>query len=421
MKILMVNKYYHPAGGPEEVMLRTSQHLQSAGHVVIPFSMRHRRNLKSEYGRYFVSQVDYDHHSRLPWNLAKTSFRIIFNPETKREMERLIQQVRPDVAHLHNIYHQLSPSLLLPLKKHKIPVVMTIHDFKLLCANYTFMRQERPCEECRGRRFYKAIRYRCVKESYLKSAVSALEMYVHSLSRVYLRTVDRFIALSHFTLQKLTQYGIPRERIAYLPNCVDLPANEIPSTEEKHILFVGQLSNKNGILELVKVMRGLPAVKLKVVGKGEQERLVRDFIRVNKMANVELMGFLGGEELREAIAGCTFLVFPNNCYHNCPMSILEAFAFGKPVIGANLGSVPELVEDRVTGLLFEPGNEEDLAKKIGVLYQDPEMVKEMGRNARRRVEQDHSAGGYYPKLMRIYEELVQNGTVAEARSGVSCN
>ncbi len=154
MKILLVNKFFHLAGGPETLLFDSMEELKSLGHSVIPFSMHHPRNVKNEYERYFVSNVDYNNHSHLHWNTAKTALRIIFNQEARKKMDQLIKDTQPDIAHLHNIYHQLSPSILLPLKKYNIPVVMSLHDFKLVCPNYTFLRDGQVCEECEGKHLY---------------------------------------------------------------------------------------------------------------------------------------------------------------------------------------------------------------------------------------------------------------------------
>ena len=414
MKILLVNKFFHPAGGPETLLFDSMEKLKSLGHEVIPFSMEHPRNLKTKYEKYFVTNVDYNNHSRLPWNMVKSTFRIIFNFEAKKKMGQLIKDTKPDIAHLHNIYHQLSPSILLPLKKYNIPVVMSLHDFKLVCPNYTFLRDGQVCEECEGKHFYKAIKYKCVKGSYLKSTISAVEMYLHKLFKIYESNIDLFIVLSQFSKNRFVRYGLPEDKIILLPNPIEIPPHRKQERKDKYMLFFGRLSDKNGIFTLVKAMRNLSPIKLKIAGASEQEKLIRDYIRENKMKNIELAGFLSREKLKETIANCDFLVFPNNCYHNCPMSILESFAYGKPVVGSNLGSVPELVEDGITGLLFEPRNEEDLAEKIKYLYNSPQMVEKMGQNARRKVEQNFSAEKYYPKLLQIYEKLIQKKKV-EAR------
>lgn len=407
MKILLANKYFHPAGGPETLLFDYMEKLQALGHTVIPFSMQHPNNLKNEYDKYFVSNVDYNNHSKLPWNSAKTTMNIIFNFEAKKKMEQLIKDTQPDIAHLHNIYHQISPSILIPLKKHNIPIVMTLHDFKLICPNYTFLRNGQTCEECQGKYFYKAIKYRCVKDSYLKSAICALEMHLHKFSKIYENSVDCFIVLSRFARKKLTEYGLPAEKIEYLPNYVDIPKLKRNPNKERYILFLGLLSEKNGAFNLIRAMGSVPQIKLKIAGEGEQRGLIEDYLRENNMKNIEMLGFVSGEELRTAIVDCYFLVFPNNCYHNCPMSVLESFAYGKPVIGANLGSVPELVEDMVTGLLYEPRNETDLTEKIKYLYENPHAVDKMGQNAWCKVEGNYSIERYYPRLLKIYEGLIR--------------
>jgi glycosyltransferase involved in cell wall biosynthesis len=414
MKILLANKYFHPVGGPETLLFNSMEKLKSLGHEVIPFSVWHPGNVKTEFERYFVSPVDYNNHSSLPWNLAKTTLRIIYNPEAKKKMEQLIEETHPDIAHLHNIYHQLSPSILLPLRKHNIPILMTLHDFKLVCPNYTFLRDGQVCEECEGKHFYKAIKYRCVKDSYLKSSVSAVEMYLHKFFRIYESCVDRFIVLSQFSKERFIRYGLSEEQLIFLPNPIEISSFPKNEGKDRYILFFGRLSEKNGILTLIKAMKQLPEIKLSVLGEGEQKDLILDYIRENGLKNVKLLGFKEGSELKRLIEECYFTVFPNHYYHLCPMSILESFTFGKPVIGSNLGSVPELVEDGVTGLLFEPRNEKDLADKIKLLYRNPDLVEKLGHSARLKVEESYSAEKYYPRLLQIYEELVQKRKMEES-------
>jgi glycosyltransferase involved in cell wall biosynthesis len=323
-------------------------------------------------------------------------------------MEQLIADTRPDIAHLHNIYHQISPSILIPLRKYKIPVVMTLHDFKLVCPDYTFLREGKTCEECRGKYFYKAIKYKCVKNSYLKSAISALEMYLHKMLKIYEENVDCFMVLSRFSKSRFIQYGIPSEKMVFLPAPVDTEKFKPKRVSNKndYILFFGRLSERNGITTLVGAMKHIPEIKLKIAGAGEMKGFLENHISQEKIQNVSLLGFLSKEDLQRQISGSYFTVFPNHCYHLCPSSILESFAFAKPVIAARLGSVPELVEDGKTGLLFEPRDEKQLAEKIKYLYENPEAVKKMGKNARNKVEQNYSAEKYYPKLLGLYQSLI---------------
>jgi glycosyltransferase involved in cell wall biosynthesis len=408
MRILLVNKYFHPAGGPETLLFDSMEKLESLGHTVIPFSMQHPKNVKSEYEKYFVSNVDYDNYSKLPWDMAKTAINFIFNLEAKKKMEQLIIDTKPDIAHLHNIYHQISPSILIPLKKHNIPVIMTLHDFKLVCPNYTFLRNEKTCEECQGKHFYKAIKYRCVKNSYLKSTISALEMYLHKVFGIYEKNADCFMVLSRFSQQRFIQYGIPQEKMFFLPAPVDTERLKPQRVSKKdYILFFGRLVERNGISTLVKAMKHIPEIRLKIAGDGELKSFLENYISQEKIENISLLGFLSREDLKREISNSNFTVFPNHCYHLCPSSILESFAFAKPVIGSNLGSVPELIEDGITGLLFEPKNEKELAQKIRYLCENPKVVKEMGRNARRKVEENYSAERYYPRLLGLYERLIE--------------
>lgn len=420
MRILLANKFFHPAGGPENLFINSMKKLESMGHEVIPFSMQHPDNLESRYDRYFVSNIDYNHKSISFWGKIKTGLSIIYSVEAKNKMEKLIQDTQPDIAHLHNIYHQLSPSILLPLKRHNIPIVMTLHDFKLVCPNYTFLRDGKVCEECEGKHFYKAIKYRCVKNSYLKSFISAFEMYLHKLFKIYERNIDRFIVLSQFSKDRFVRYGLPEEKVMFLPNPIEIPSFRKQDGKDKYILFFGRLSDKNGIFTLIKAMRGLPEIKLLVLGEGEQQELILDYLRENRMRNVQILGFKQGEKLKKLIRESYFTIFPNHCYHLCPLSILESFAYKKPVIGANLGSVPELLEDGVTGLLFEPRNEKKLAEKIKYLYENPEEVKKMGQNARLKVEENYSAEKYYPKLIQIYQDLLKGGKSKLTDCQISC-
>jgi glycosyltransferase involved in cell wall biosynthesis len=410
MKILFVNKYYHPSGGPEKVMFQEKNYLEKLNWQVIPFSMQHPLNVKTLYSRYFVSNVDYNGSYSI-LNKTKMALNIFYSWEAKRKMEVLLDEQKPDLAHIHNIYHQISPSILPVLKRRNIPVVMTLHDFKLVCPNYTFLRDGNPCESCEGKYFYKATLHRCVKNSFWSSLVCSLETYFHRFLKIYQNYVDVFITLSEFSRKKMIQYGINEKKLSLLRNYVDLPSNGSGLDSGKHILFFGRLSEKNGIITLIQAMERTKEIPLVVAGEGELLSTLKEYVSEKKLNNVTLAGFLEGEKLEKAIKNSLFTVFPAICYHNCPMSILESFAFGKPVIGSNLGSVPELIEDEVNGLLFEPNNVEKLAEKIRYLYHHPLLAQKMGMVARKKVEEKYSEGEYYKKLLGLYDALIKKGTV----------
>ncbi len=414
MKIVMAHKFFHPAGGPETVLFQSMRVLNSLGHEVIPFSMKHPRNLKTPYSRYFVSEVDYNNHNGDILKKLKTAVNLIYSVEAEKKMEKLINDTRPQLAHLHNIYHQISPSILRPLKKNGIPVVMTLHDFKLACPSYTFLRNGTPCEICEGRHFYKAVIHRCVKNSFLSSLLCATEMYLHKMLQTYSKGVEVFIVLSQFSKEKMIRYGLPEEKIKVLPNCIDVDQYHPHKMVGDYVLFLGKLSEKNGIFTLVQAMKHIPEVKLKVAGEGEMGPLLKEYVAKEGLKNVEFLGFVTGEKLAKLMQGCYFTVFPSLCYHNCPMSVLESLASGKPVVASNLGSVPEFVEDGVDGFLFEAGDPTDLAEKIEYLYRKPHLVKKMGTAGRMKIEDNFSSETYYPRLLKIYQRLLQGGRVADS-------
>ena len=405
----MAHKFFHPAGGPETVLFQSMRVLNSLGHEVIPFSMKHPRNLKTPYSRYFVSEVDYNNHNGDILKKLKTAVNLIYSVEAEKKMEKLINDTRPQRAHLHNIYHQISPSILRPLKKNGIPVVMTLHDFKLACPSYTFLRNGTPCEICEGRHFYKAVIHRCVKNSFLSSLLCATEMYLHKMLQTYSKGVEVFIVLSQFSKEKMIRYGLPEEKIEVLPNCIDVDQYHPHKMVGDYVLFLGKLSEKNGIFTLVQAMKHIPEVKLKVAGEGEMGPLLKEYVAKEGLKNVEFLGFVTGEKLAKLMQGCYFTVFPSLCYHNCPMSVLESLASRKPVVASNLGSVPEFVEDGVDGFLFEPGDPTDLAEKIKYLFRKPLLVKKMGIAGRLKIESRFSSETYYPRLLKIYQRLLQGG------------
>ncbi|OGC89010.1 MAG: hypothetical protein A2142_07140 [candidate division Zixibacteria bacterium RBG_16_48_11] len=406
MKILLANKFYYPRGGPETVMLQQEKHLKALGHQVIPFAMQDEKNLSSDYSRYFVSSVDYHSLNGSWWGNSKTALKMIYSPESKGKIEQLLDFSKPDIAHLHNIYHQISPSVLKPFKKRNIPVVMTLHDFKLVCPNYSFYREGQNCEECQGRRFYKAVQHRCIQNSRLKSLVCAAEGYFHSWARTYTDNVNLFIALSQFSRQKFIDYGLPAEKVICLPNCLDLREYRPNYDHSGFVLFAGRLNQKYGISTLLEAARLLPQISFKIAGTGEEEAGAKNFVREKELNNVEFLGFLNPEQLKQVMSESYFTVFPTTMYHNCPMAILEAFALGKPVLASDLGSLPELVKNNENGLLFETKSVRDLTDKILKLYRQPQVVREYGEKARRMIEQEFSAEKYYPKLMQIYQKLV---------------
>jgi glycosyltransferase involved in cell wall biosynthesis len=405
MKILVCHNFYRRHGGADVVMLHTQEFLEGRGHEVIPFAMQHPENLSTPYSRYFVQQVDYA--TIRPWHVMtmfRESARILGSPEARRNILALIRDARPDLAHCHNIYHELGgPSVLTPLKEAGIPVVLTLHDYKLICPNMKMQIGGEICERCLGGNFFNAVRYNCVHDSRLGSMLCAVEGFAHR--KLYRTLIDTFISPSQFLKGKMVEAGFPAERIVHIPNAVPIASRTPEFKQGEYALYLGLLIQEKGLHVLVEAMKSIPQVPLKIAGRGYMEGKLRDQIERLGLKNVEMVGFVTGERLEELVHNCRFVVMPSIWYENYPMTILDAFSWGKAVIGSNLGGIPELVIPGETGLLAEPGDPEDLAAKMAAVWENPELAVEMGRKGRTRIETELSPEVYIDRVLKVYESV----------------
>jgi len=407
MKILIGNKFYYPKGGPETNLFKMEEFFEDAGHTVIPFSMKHPKNKETEFSRFFVENIDYNNQNIALFQKIKQGFKLIYSFEAKRKIGELIRQTKPDIAHLNNIYHQISPSIIDAIKRFKIPIVMTLRDYKLICSNYLLFRNKTVCEKCKGNRFYNTVIYRCVKDSVAASTLNMIEMYIHSMLKVY-HKVNLFISPSDFLRKKMIEFGMDESKIVHLANCISIKDYEPCYSSNSYLLYFGNFLPHKGVDILLETMGKFPEMKLLLAGSGGEEKGLKRYAEEHNLRNVEFLGFLTGEKLKTTIQQAKFIIAPSVCYENCSMTILESFAYGKPVIGSRIGGIPEQIEDGMNGLLFEPGNADELAEKIQLLWNSPEKVVEMGKNARRIAEVKYSAGIHYEKLIKIYERLIRN-------------
>ncbi|MBX6422903.1 glycosyltransferase family 4 protein [Thermosulfurimonas sp. F29] len=371
------------------------------GIKVIDFSMHDPRNFPSEYSSYFVSHIDYHGANGFQTKL-KNAFKFIHSPEAVRKIRALIQKEKPDTAHLHNIYHQLTPSIIHTLKEHGVKVVLTLHDGKLICPTYLMLdRDLKSCLECQGRHFYKPFFKNCAN-SRLQSFLLMVEAYWHKFFKSYDK-VDLFISPSRF-LAEVVAMRVPREKIVVLRNGIDLNEYRPPYEDEEYALYFGRLSREKGVETLLKAHWEVAGeIPLKIVGTGPIEAELR-----TKYPEAEFLGYRTGEELKSLVARASFVVVPSECYENCPMTVLEAMALGKPIIASRIGGLPELVEEGKTGLLFEAGNGEELKEKMLFLWKDRELRYEMGRAAREKAEREFSLKKHCEELLRIYRGLLEN-------------
>ncbi|MBU0481321.1 MAG: glycosyltransferase family 4 protein [Proteobacteria bacterium] len=397
MKILFANKFFYQNGGSERVFFQEREFLTGNGVEVIDFSMRDPRNLESPYSEYFVDNVNYESAGGLTGKL-KTAGAFVHSAEAVAKLTALLEQERPDIAHLHNIYHQLTPSIIPVLKKHRVKVVLTLHDYKLICPSYLALCGDEICTACNGRFFWNPFTRNC-QGSRSRGLLLAGEALFHKFRKSY-EGVDLFLAPSRF-LADLVGRRVEKDQIRVLRNGIDINAFQPNYADRGYALYFGRLSKEKGVETLLAAgMTGATKFPLKIVGTGP----LLESLKV-RFPKTEFLGYKTGEELVELIKNAAFVVVPSEWYENCSMVVLEAMALGKPVIGCDIGGIPEQIDDGKTGLLFPMGNSRILARKMHALAIDKNLRISMGSNARKKLEASYSLAAHCNKLMDIYSDL----------------
>lgn len=404
MRVLLINKYFFRKGGAETYFFSLADLLKKRGHQVDFFSMRHVKNHDTPYDRYFVEYWNNKDHSLA--NITKASGRLLYSVEARKKIQQLLSNHRPDLVHLNNIYHQISPSILHTIQKHRIPSVMTIHDLKMVCAVYAMYNSGKICEACKDGKYYHCFLNQCVKNSRLKSLLGSMEMYLHHwLLNIY-SLIDIFISPSQFIKNKLLESGF-KGTIEYLPNFIELEGFEPQyKWENASIVYCGRLIRNKGVMTLVDAVKFLDDIVLNIIGDGPLRPWIEEKIKKEHINNIQLLGFQSGKNLHTHIKRAMFTVVPSELYENNPLAIIESFSLGKPVIGSRIGGIPELVIDNFNGLTFAPKDASDLRHKIKWLKSNPELIVQMGINARKYVEQNLNAEKYYKRIESLYKGVV---------------
>ncbi|UCG34728.1 MAG: glycosyltransferase family 4 protein [Candidatus Omnitrophota bacterium] len=406
MRILLINKFLYPKGGAEKSTLEIGKLLSFKGHEVMFWGMQHPLNPEYPYKDYFVSRVDFDDPGNIKDQIISAS-NVLYSLEAKRNIERLIKIKKPDIVHLNNFAHQISPSILDVFKKYNIPMVMSIRDYKLVCASYLMIAKGKICEACKRNKYYQCFSKGCVKDSKLKSLLSTIEMYLHHKILHIYDCIDVFISPSKFLKSKVEEMGF-KGRIIYLPNFANTEMfNPEFSWQEDSVVYFGRLSREKGLFTLLKAVKGLEGVSLKIIGEGPIQKELGEKVKKENIRNVYFLGYRKGEDLKNEIRKSKFVVLPSEWYENNPRSIIEGFAFGKSAIGARIGGIPELVKDGETGLTFEAASIEDLRSKIKCLFNNPDKIVKMGKNARLFVERELNPERHYQGLMQVYEQAAR--------------
>lgn len=402
MKVLLANKFFFMNGGSETVFFQERAYLDSTGVQVVDFSMRDPRNLSSDFDPFFVSNRSYRDHPG-PWQRLTSAVTLVHSHEAVHNFSQLIEREKPDIVHCHNIYHQLTPSIIRVAKRRGIPVVLTAHDYKPICPIYVCQRDEGACTECIDHGFRKILHHRCADHSLSRSFVLYLEASVQRLLGSY-ESLDQVIAPSQFMANLLTRRRFPTHKVVVIPNGIDVSRTIQSKQEGNYILYFGRLSKEKGIRTLLDACAITPLpCSLIIAGTGPLEAELR-----TEYPSVTFLGHLSGERLAQVIAKAAVVVVPSEWYENCPMSVLEAMAHGKPVVGSRIGGIPELVESGQTGLLFEPGNSEMLGKALVILCTDSSMRSRMGIAGRRRVEERFSTQTHNESLAALYTKVLRS-------------
>ncbi|WP_293800294.1 glycosyltransferase family 4 protein [uncultured Bosea sp.] len=402
-RLLAINNYFYRRGGAESVFLDHIDLFTAAGWDVVPFAMQHPANLPSPWSGHFVSEIEF---GRASGHLTKArqAAKIVFSLEARRKVRALIGRARPDVAHAHNVYHHISPSIFSALKAEGVPLVMTAHDLKVACPAYKMLSRGSVCERCRGGRIHNVLLRRCVKDSAAVSGLVLMETLVHRSLGLYRDTLDRLIAPSRFYRDKLVAWGWDADRIAHIPNCIDTSAYTSAAGEGDYFVYAGRLAPEKGLATLLRAA-ALARQKLVLAGSGpEEERLRR--LAENFGTDVVFAGHLDKPALQRLIGESLALVLPSEWYENAPISLLEAYALGRPVIGARIGGIPELIADGETGLLVESGNAAALAEAMAALAaHSPSARAGMGASGRDWVGREFSPDRYRERTLTLYEAI----------------
>ena len=403
MKILMVNKFHYLKGGSEKYYFELAELLKEKGHEVAFFSMENDKNIKTECREYFVPQVDLNSNNKLK------ALDIIYSKENKKQMEKALDDFKPDIVHLNNFQRQLSASIVEPIKKRNIPIVFTAHDIEAICPNKTMLDAENNiCEKCLRGKYYNCIKKTCIKNSKLKSILGAIETQYYRTKKIYTEKIDYIITPSEFYRQKFIEDGINPEKIQAIHNFIDTENFNFTNEDEGYGLYFGRISIEKGVINLIKAFANTKQGKLYIAGEGPEKEIIEKLIKEKNVENrVKMLGFLNKEQVLEAIRKCRFAVLPSIWRDNCPYSVLETMAIGKPVIGSNMGGIPELVKNEETGLVFNSSNIDELTEKMDRLFDNPDLAQKLGNKAKELANKIYTKDYYYEEIIKIYERLVK--------------
>ena len=407
MRVLSVNKFHYRRAGAETVYFDTARLLAERGHETVPFAMQHPRNEPTPWSRFFPSHVEFRAPGGPRDRLARAA-RVIYSLEARDCMRRALAEARPDLVHLHNYAHQLSPSILDAAREARVPVVQTVHDYKPTCPTYQHRTPDgQVCERCLGGRYYHCVVHRCNAGSLPMSLVNAVEMTWHRLRGSY-EAIDLYLCPSRFEYAKLLEAGVPGERLAEVPHYV-FARDFAPCHDPRgHVLFAGRLSPEKGLATLLAAHARVAGSRLVLAGDGPQRAWLEARARELGVAGrTRFAGHLTGADYDRAWDEAALLVLPSEWWEVRPMVLHEAYARGKPVLTTRIGSIPEIVRDGVTGRLVAPRDPAALAAGLAEMLGDPERLAAMGRAGRAYLESELTPERHWAALEAAYRRALE--------------
>lgn len=398
MRILMVNKFLYPNGGSETYIFKLGEYLQSQGHEVQYFGMEHEGRCVGNRVNAYTSDMDFHGGSKL----AKLAYPIktIYSTEARKKIRQVLDDFQPDVVHLNNFNYQLTPSMILEVQKwkkqtrHKCKIVFTAHDLQLVCPNHMMINpnNKTKCDKCLGGHFMNCTKGKCIHGSTAKSIIGTMEAYFWKLNGAY-KYIDTMICCSEFMKMKMDSNPLFAKKTVAIHNFIDKVRQKTIEKKE-YILYFGRYSEEKGIGTLLNVCKELPDIQFVFAGNGPLED------EVNVVSNIKNVGFQKNESLEKLIREAQFSILPSEVFENCPFTVMESQMYGTPVLGANIGGIPELIQVGKTGELFESGNADELKKQIQKLWNNRKLIAQYSENCK-NISFDTIAE-YCEKLMEIY-------------------
>lgn len=406
MRVLNVNKFFYMRGGVSRYYFALTKLLEEHGHDVIHFAMKDKQNYPSKFEEYFVDNIEV---GKPGLQLLNKATRPIWYKEAQTKIEQLIDDTKPDLAHIHLLYHHLSPSILPTIKKKGIPVVMTVHDYKLMCPNYLMFTEGDVCKRCKGHKYYNAIVHKCLKDSYAVSAYAAFEMSVHKLMQVYEKYVDVFIAPSQFMKELMVEFGHDESKIVVIPHFIDPQFLDLQESikphksESPYLLYFGRLSEEKGVDKLLETMYIYkPGISVKIAGSGPEYEDLLHYIQSHDLPDISFLGHLDPKELIAYIKGAQAVVIPSQSFESFGFTALETMAIGTPIISTTQGALAEVVRPEV-GITFPYKDKKAFARAIHASRNlDRKKIKQAGKQL---IEQFYLPNKHYDALMQVYEHL----------------